>query len=376
LNAADKFVVRKSILELAKNGRPRSNSIDHEIRCNYKEGFSEGNLWDYVTALGAQVSRPPYDPYRETISLDTPIGRRSNRIVLKMPLLIYDSREIPQASETALDIALNRLAENGITLGLISQNQIANRKYPLFQKIHQPLRYYCSDGLVLKYNGAESIRYVEKIRTEFGGPILVEVDDAFAGYSGELMDVGADGFLADTVKMTKGDRYKGKHAMAVIREARVAIDKYYKGKENDGTCLVVAGDINNSGNIMKAVALGADVIGYSASLLIANAGIHSVNPSDSIVVAERIYNHIMGTKGEIKGVVGALGYSDFRNLSPSDLRTSSIRASLQGNIPLEGIDRSYSEIIEEILDDIIKDENLEIEETEKHAVIEALVGEW
>ena len=34
------------------------------------------DLWDCITALGAQLSRPPYDPYREIIDLDISIGRR------------------------------------------------------------------------------------------------------------------------------------------------------------------------------------------------------------------------------------------------------------------------------------------------------------
>ena len=53
------------------------NSIDDDIRHNNQNKISHEtvNLWDYVTALGAQLSRPPYDPYREKINLDTIIGK-------------------------------------------------------------------------------------------------------------------------------------------------------------------------------------------------------------------------------------------------------------------------------------------------------------
>jgi hypothetical protein len=68
LNDADKFIIRKAVLELAKTGKPRSTSIDDEVRKTHEINFKAINLWDYVTAIGAQLSRPPYDPYRETIT--------------------------------------------------------------------------------------------------------------------------------------------------------------------------------------------------------------------------------------------------------------------------------------------------------------------
>lgn len=375
MNTADKFVIRKSILELAKQGIPRSSSIDYEIKRTHGEIGYEGNLWDCVTALGAQLSRPPYDPYREIINLDTYIGRgKVDKIVLNMPLLIYSTEEIPEGSREALHIALNRLAESGIALGFVSKTLSANRKYFLFQKVDGPSE-YDSNGLVLEYKNAESIRILERIRNGFDGPIIVEVDEGFSDYASQLLNSGADGLLIDTGKVTRNGRYKKKHAMKVIRDARSAIDKYYNRKANDGACLIVAGDINNSGNIIKAASLGADVIGYSTSLLIANAEMHSDKPLDASTVAEMIYRHILGTKGEIKGVVGALGYSNFHNLSSSDLRTSNIEASLQGNIALEGTCKSYKQIVEETFDDLIREEGIEIEETEKQKVLRSMVEE-
>jgi hypothetical protein len=94
LNNSEKFLIRKSILELAKTGMPRSNSIDDDIRYDNqnKNIYNTVNLWDCVTALGAQLSRPSYDPYRETINLDTTIGRNSSyKVNLTIPLLIYEN---------------------------------------------------------------------------------------------------------------------------------------------------------------------------------------------------------------------------------------------------------------------------------------------
>jgi hypothetical protein len=372
LNTSDKFVVRKSILELAKTGKPRLSSIDYEIRHGHKEDSESGNLWDYVTVLGAQLSRPPYDPYRETISLDTSLGRRTNKIVLKIPMIIYGNVEIQQDSLESIHLALNRLADNETMLGLVSEKGKRNRNYPFFQKIGK-YGSFDSEGLVLEYKDTDSLRVLENIRREFSGPILVKVDDeGFSGYVAQLLDAGADGLFVDTKIITAGRRYEGKHAMAVIRDARSAIDNYYKGKVNDGAVLVVAGDVNSTGNIIKAVALGADVIGHTTSLLIANAEMYSEKPYDAKVVAERIYKHVMATQEELKGVAAAIGYSYFHNLSSSDLRTSNMKASLEGNIPLEGVDKTYEKIVEELFYYYLKKEGIEMGEAEREQAIKSI----
>ena len=50
LNDADKFIIRKAILELAKTGTPRFTSIDDDVRNLPKVNSKAINLWDYVTA--------------------------------------------------------------------------------------------------------------------------------------------------------------------------------------------------------------------------------------------------------------------------------------------------------------------------------------
>ena len=141
MNDANKFIIRKAILELAKTGIPRSTSIDDDVRNLHNMNSKIINLWDYVTALGAQLSRPPYDPYRETISLNISIGRkRHKKVNLDIPLIIYGNTAIQYNSIEFVHLALNRLAEKGNVLGLISENEIntiydGKRKYPLFKKI-------------------------------------------------------------------------------------------------------------------------------------------------------------------------------------------------------------------------------------------------
>jgi hypothetical protein len=357
LNPKEKFIIRSSILELAETGTPRNISIDEKIGMDHKERENEriSNIWDCITALGAQLSRPPYDPYREIINLGISVGRRQcpTKVVLSMPLVIYDNGSmIEDTTLESLHAALNWLAANDNTiLGLVSENRTKNdRKYPHFERINEKSTMEDDnqpEGLVLQYKNDKSLQFITDLRKQFSGPILVEVDDGFEKYMGSLLDVGVDAVIADTIKLTNREKYKGKHATAVIYDVRCAINQYYAGKENDGALLLVAGDLNNTGRIVKAAALGADIIGYSTSLLIANAANHYENSSNVNAIPERICRHIQATKGELKGVPAALGYSDFYNISPADLRTSSIEASLQADIALEGVDKTYREIMEE-----------------------------
>jgi hypothetical protein len=164
----------------------------------------------------------------------------------------------------------------------------------------------------------------------------------------------------------------------VISDARKAINDYYKGREendDDNAILVIAGDVNSAGKIVKAAALGANVVGYSTSMLIAHSNMYSEKPSDVSSIADNVYRHMVGTKGEIKGIPAALGYSDFHNISPSDLRTSSIDASLQGNIPLEGIDRTYKDMIEEVVNEYVSEKGIKLNSSETQQVLRSIVGE-
>ena len=218
------------------------------------------------------------------------------------------------------------------------------------------------------------IQFLIDIRKEFKGPILVEIDDTFDSYIKSILDVGADGVVVDTIKITNQQgKYKGKHAITVIHDVRRTINQYYTGKENDGAILVAAGHFNNTGRIVKVAALGADVIGYSTSILIANAANHYEDLSNTNTISERIYRHMLATKGELKGVPAALGYNNFYNMSPSDLRTSSIEVSLQTDIAIEGIEKSYRQIIEELVDEYEIKEGLNINEEKKQKLVTHLL---
>ena len=307
---------------------------------------------------------------------------------MNIPLIIYGNIAIHYSSLESVHVALNRLAEKGNVLGLISEIEVNTtkdnkRKYPLFKKvpfdINDGLEDYKKshpEGLVLQLKDETSLKMLQNFRKEFDGPILVDVSEVFPLYIKTILEEGADGIIVDTDKVTKNERYKGKHAIAVIHDAKNAINDYYKGREendDDNAILVIAGDVNSAGKIVKAAALGANVVGYSTSMLIAHSNMYSEKPSDVSSIADNVYRHMVGTKGEIKGIPAALGYSDFHNLSPSDLRTSSIDASLQGDIPLEGIDRTYKEMIKQIVNEYVSEKGIKLNSSETHEVLRSIV---
>jgi hypothetical protein len=386
MNIKEKFIIRSSILELAQTGHPRDISIDDKIRFEQKDGnrVKNGNLWDCITALGAQLSRPPYDPYREIIDMDISIGRKQclHKVILSMPLMVYDNdMQLDGTTLESLDIALNKLKIFDHTnLGLISEKTVSNRKYSHFRRIDERTAAvalaeedYDAEGLVFQCNDEKSLQFLIDMRKEFDGPILVEVDDSFERYLEPLLDAGADGIIANTIKMLNKSIYHEMHAIKVIHDVRSAINQYYAGKENDGAVLVVAGDVNNTGRIVKAAALGADIIGYSTSLLIANAAYHHENQSNLKPVSDRICNHMLATKGELKGVPAALGYSNFYNLSSADLRTSSIEASIQAEIAIEGTNKTYRQTIEEFIHKYTREEELDLTKSQKQELVEYLL---
>ena len=306
-------------------------------------------------------------------------------------MIIYGNIAIHYSSLESVHLSLNHLAEKGNVLGLISEIEINStrdnkRKYPLFKKVpssnneslEEDYKKSSPEGLVLDYKDETSLKILQNFRKEFDGPILVDVSEVFPLYIKTILEEGADGIIIDTNKVTKNEIYQGKHAIAVISDARKAINDYYKGREendDDNAILVIAGDVNSAGKIVKAAALGANVVGYSTSMLIAHSNMYSEKPSDVSSIADNVYRHMLGTKGEIKGIPAALGYSDFHNISPSDLRTSSIDASLQGNIPLEGIDRTYKDMIEEVVNEYVSEKEIKLNSSETQQVLRSILGE-
>jgi hypothetical protein len=379
LRLNEKAILRRSIIDLCKVDSTRKESTDDAIRTVRKKRVTDSkeNLWDYVVALGAQLSRPPFDPYREKIKLKTEIGRKGiTKTILKIPILLYGEFNLSQSSQDALNLALNDLVDDNSTIGIISKDEPWDeRKYPHFQIINDINKISDSEGIVMEYDDISIIEKIEKVRKEFLGSIIVEVDENFSNYIYKLLESGVDGILINTEKITNGEKYAEKHAISVIHDARETINEFYQGRENDGASLIVTGDMDSTGKIVKSVGLGVDVVGYDISLLIAKTGVYSEDFFDEIVTAKKIHNHMIATKNELTGIPAALGYSNIHNLSPKDFRTSSLKASLEGKIMLEGINKTYKEIVKEVLDEYINTKKVTIDQQHKEKIIEMVLVE-
>jgi len=379
LRLNEKAILRRSIIDLCKVDSTRKESTDDAIRTVRKKRVTDSkeNLWDYVVALGAQLSRPPFDPYREKIKLKTEIGRKGiTKTILKIPILLYGEFNLSQSSQDALNLALNDLVDDNSTIGIISKDEPWDeRKYPHFQIINDINKISDSEGIVMEYDDISIIEKIEKVRKEFLGSIIVEVDENFSNYIYKLLESGVDGILINTEKITNGEKYAEKHAISVIHDARETINEFYQGRENDGAFLMVTGDMDSTGKIVKSIGLGADVVGYDISLLIAKTGVYSEDFFDEIVTAKKIHNHMIATKNELTGIPAALGYSNIHNLSPKDFRTSSLKASLEGEIMLEGINKTYKEIVKEVLDEYINTKKVTIDQQHKEKIIEMILVE-
>lgn len=376
----EKFTIRSSILELSENGLPREKSIDDKIRKDKIIGEKTIDIWDSITALGAQLSRPPYDSYREIINLDISIGREQcqNKVVSSMPLIIYDNDvKMDEESTKILHSALNKLSiDKKINLIFVSDKNIKDRKYSVFKRISEKSELTINDdleGIILKFNGHKSLELISDIKKEFPGPVLVEVDDQFESAIHSILNMNADGIIIDTIKITNKEKYKGKHALSLIYNIRSIINQFYKGKKNDGAIMIAAGDFNDVGKIVKAVAIGADIIGFSTSLLIANAARHFEDHLYADTVPNRLYRHLIATKGELKGVPAALGYSNFFNISYTDLRTSCIETSLELDIAIEGTNKTYRQIIEEYVNEFTNKSDFVLDEEDKCSLIKHLL---
>ena len=69
----------------------------------------------------------------------------------------------------------------------------------------------------------------------------------------------------------------------------------------------------------------------------------------------------------------ALGYSNFYNISSSDLRTSSIEASIQADIAIEGTNKTYRQIIEDFVSKYTTEEQLDLNKSQKQELVEYLL---
>ncbi len=356
----DKKYYRGPVLEAAKGG-----TIPHSIDSRLRGMPVVVDPWDAITILGAQLCRPPYDAYRERVDTSLGIGTDKNKLTLGSPVLLGTENGVSSAAYTIVHDALEALGGQGSIYAVIS---------PFVPAKYQISRNY---AVILRENGAnESDRNFadafstqhdpEKIKQlqAYGKPVLVYTQNP--GEVPYVLDTGADAII---FVLPPGSLEQLKAIIA----AKQQFADYFRGTDIDRK-LVFANGINDSGRLMKAIAMGAvSAHGavYDIPILI-NTTLKKLAGSNgeySRDLSKIVENLLLGTHVEITQLSGAPGYSRYDNLSHDDLRTSDPEVSLVTGIAMEGLNVTWFDWHKAILEAELREQGVVID----NATLEAKV---
>ncbi|MCP8307736.1 MAG: alpha-hydroxy-acid oxidizing protein [archaeon] len=372
--------------------------------------------FDDLVLLCAQASRPPIDHYREPCNTETVIGTRfaEKPLILKAPILIGAmsfgaiSKEakiaiakaasnigiavntgeggmLPEERENssilisqyasgrfgvsahylqvsdAVEIKIGQGAKSGqggLLLGEKVSEEIASvRGIPIGTDAISPARH-------LDIVGPEDLKMkIEQLRevTDWKVPIMVKYS------AGRVFDdvkiaakAGADIVVVDGKQAGTGAapeivlEQAGMPTLPALVEANKALKEIGL---RDEVNLVISGGIRNGADIAKAIALGADAVAMSTSILIAMGctvcglcntglcprGIATQDPSlrkrlKVDIAAVRVENYLRATIEELEMLAQLAGKTDVRNFELEDLRAITVDASAITGVKLAGRD--------------------------------------
>lgn len=336
---------RGPVLKTAIKGMVPEQSVDDLLR-----GLQpKVHPWESITVLGAQLSRPPYDPYREIIDTSLRLGRNGSVVLLNSPIIVgYDGEN--SNAYASLHQALENLAQSGTVHALVtpvlSPEQREGRKYVVV------LTSKDKDARAqIEHADAVNVEYTSDTQVEefvkYGKPILVttkKTEDI-----ARILDSGADALIVDVGEL---------HSDSIAQLRSIALAKqgfanYFRGSEVNRV-LLFRGIPNDAGSVVKAIAMGAisaHGVVYDLPAIIAQSIDIGGNGSgyDLQKRAKPIENVLAATLVEIKQLVAAAGYSIHTNISHDVLRTSNPEVSLATGITMEGLNVPWYEYHRRIL---------------------------
>ncbi len=355
---------RTPVVRTAKEGKVPF-SIDSQLR----NKSIEINPWNSIYLLGAQLSRPPYDPYREIVETKLSIGRGERRLLLDEPIILDGQTEEANKTNTSVSLALNNLAHSGKMYGLISRYAISRDQ-----------RHY---ALILTYNAdqnAAGVKDADAINTPFDVSVL--------RYLRRAVDVP---IIVTTKNPAEIEQILGKEPDAVIFyasgteiekirgivDAKKVFADFFKG-EDITRQLIVRGIPNDTGTFVKAIAMGAisaNAVVYEMPVILADiletADIPDIPSRENI--ATLIENYLRATHVEITQLVAAAGYSRYDNVSHADLRTLSPDVSMASGIAMEGLNVSWAEYHQRILLKILGTGEIKLPDTKLEKMTKELI---
>lgn len=338
----EKKYVRAPLIKTAKEGR-----IPYSIDSVLYGMKIKTNPWDAITIYGAQLSRPPYDPYRENIDLSLKLRGSHQGLILDSPIIIGTDCTTTQAAHDAL----NALGEQGIVYAAISsfipERYKSERKYRVILKSADQANAdeKFADGFLTEFEGGA----INRLKLT-GKPIL-----AYARQPEQIAQIlyaGADAVVVD-VSGTPMEQ------LTKIITAKKLFAEYFRGADIYKT-LIIADGPNDSGKVVKTIAMGAATahgVVYDIEALFgavaaeAVGNIERANGGFSLSDASAlIMNYLAGTMVELTQLTAAPGYSRIHNVSHADLRTSSPEVSLATGILMEGLNESWFDFHKRMLE--------------------------
>jgi glutamate synthase domain-containing protein 2 len=310
--------------------------------------------WDHLVLNASQVTNPSIDPLREPMELTTYLGRKPDRVEiehnspsLKTELAPQVRIEVPVmfAAMSYGAVSLNvheSLARAATEMGIgghlpgekVSAEVSVTRMIPQGTDALSPAPqhdiYSIEDLAQLVYALKEATNYTKPVSVK-----IAAVHNSAAIASG-MVRAGADIIVLDGLRGATGAAPKviRDNVGIPIEMALASVDSRLRqeGIRNQAS-IVVSGGIRNSGDVAKAIALGADAVYIGTAALVALGctlcqqchtgkcawGICTtdlaltkrVNPD---IGARRLANLLRGWSLELKDMLGGMGVNALESL--------------------------------------------------------------
>src|SRR5665647_276219 len=321
-------------------------------------------IFDNLLLDACQVTNPAIDPLREPIELRTYIGKKprsvefesvgndiklktelSPALKLEIPIMIAQmsygalSLEAHEAlARAAVEIKIGQGAKPGIgghLPGIKITDEISEtRMIPVGTDAISPAPHhdiYSIEDLAQLVNSL-------KEATRYKKPIFVKIAAVHnvAAISSGVCRAGADAIVIDGFRAGTGATPKViRDNVGIPIELALAVVVFFQAEDGirDETSLIASGTIRNSGDVAKAIALGADAVKIGTAALIALGctvckrcytgrcawGITTQDPKlrsrlDPEAGARRVSNLLLAWSIELKEILGAAGINSIESL--------------------------------------------------------------
>jgi hypothetical protein len=356
---SEKGIHRKAILGAAKTGIAR-DSIDAILR----DIPVELDPYDAIKFLGAQLTRPATDPYREHVETTVRLGELEvdSPFVIPIHSDVYGIH-LNDMGKGALYHAMGELAKVGlkhlVLIEEIPEEYLTQRSFKAMLDMRsatdcgslshfQRSQLKSADAALLRYCRSNFLPVFSETRRAIDpmAPLAALVSDV-----DEIQPVLGNGI--DIVVMdVQGTSIE---QLRKICAAKIEFAEYFKDKDIERQLVFINGP-NDEGKVLKALAMGATsahACVYDIPTLIAYSLQDLVGTNDESYslsqISQAIFNYMQETYGELIKLTAAVGGENIYDLSDDDMRTFDPRASVATHLKMEALDKSWYQYHRDIL---------------------------